>query len=205
VAAAPAPEDERAEEKAPAARRRAPDLRRRVPLRGRRVTGDALACPPARWAQILRQAHGHSLFVITAHQPARAAEGGLRLEQPPPGEPCTTARRGRTQRARHAVRPLTASAALADSLRAVGGAGAQPVRRLERCVTPLRGVHAGQTRHLVRDFITRLGAQVPARPLLRLIREQWPIANRLHEGRDGPRGEAASPVRSGAAPQARAA
>jgi hypothetical protein len=205
VAAAPAPEEELAEEQAPAARSLAPDLlRRRVPLRGRRVTGDARACPQARWAQI-RQAHGPSLFVITAHQPARAAEVGLRLEQPPPGEPGTTARRGRPQRARHEVRPLTASAAVADSLRAVGWAGAQPVLRLERCVTPLRGVHAGQTRHLVRYFLTRLGAQVPARQLLRLIREQWPIENRLHDGRDVPLGEAASPVRSGAAPPARAA
>jgi hypothetical protein len=122
VAAAPPPEDELAEEKAQAELSLAPDLLRRVPLRGRLVTGDALSCQHALCEQI-RQAHGHYLFVIKANQPELAAEVGLLFEQPPPGEPFTTARSCRTQRERHEVRTLTASAALADYLAALGWAG----------------------------------------------------------------------------------
>jgi hypothetical protein len=79
------------------------------------------------------------------------------------------------------------------------------VLRLESCVTHRRGVRSGQTTRLVRYFLTSLGAQVPARQLLRLIREHWHIENRLHSVRDGTLGEDASQVRSGAAPQALAA
>src|SRR5262249_9134440 len=108
-------------------------------------------------------------------------------------------------RERHAVRTLTASAALSAYLAQLGRAGAQQVLRLERCVTHLRGVRTGQTTHLVRDFLTSRGPPVPARDLLRLIREHWHIENRLHYVRDVTLGEDASQVRSGAAPQVLAA
>jgi predicted transposase YbfD/YdcC len=204
MAAAPAPEDELAEEKAQAERSLAPDLRRRVPLGGRLVSGDALYCQHALGAQI-RQAHGHYRLVIKANQPELLAEVGLLFEPPPPGEPCMTASSRRTQRERHPVRTLSASAALADELTALGWAGAPQVLRLQRGVPHLRGVHAGQTTQLVRYFLTSLRAQVPVRPLVRLIREHWHLENRLHSGREGTLGEDGSHVRCGAAPHALAA
>lgn len=129
----------------------------------------------------------------------------LLFDQPPPGERFRTARSRRTQRDRHEVRTLRASAALADYLAELGWAGARQVLRLESCVTHLRGVRAGQTTQVVRYFLTSLGTQVPADQLLRLVREQWHIETRLHDVRDVTLGEDASQVRSGAAPEALAA
>ncbi len=197
-------EDELAEEKAQAELSVTPDLLRQVPLRGRLVTGDALYCQHALCAQI-RQAHGHYLFVIKANQPELLAEVGLLFDQPPPGERFTTASSRRTQRERHEVRTLTASAALADYLAELGWTGAQQVLRLESCVTHGRGVRAGQTTQFMRYFLTSLGPHVPARQLLRMVREHWHIENRLHYVRDVTLGEDASQVRSGAAPEALAA
>src|SRR5262249_49809817 len=117
----------------------------------------------------------------------------------------TMASSRRTQRARQDVRTLTASAALADYLTELGWTGAQQVARLERVVRRLRGASAGQSTRLVRYFLTRLSPQVPARQLLRLIREHWHSENRLHYVREVTLGEDASQVRSGAAPQALAA
>jgi predicted transposase YbfD/YdcC len=193
-----------AEEKARAELSAAPDVLQRLPLQGRLVTGDALYCQHALCAQI-RQAQGHYLFVIKANQPELLAEVGLLFEQPPPGERFATATSCRTQHARHEVRTLTASAALADYLAELGWAGAQQVLRLESCVTHVRGVRAGHTTQLVRYFLTSLGPHVPARQLLRLIREHWHIENRLHYVRDVTLGEDASQVRSGGAPEALAA
>jgi predicted transposase YbfD/YdcC len=197
-------EEELAEEKARAELSLAPDLLRRVPMRGRLVTGDALYCQRALCAQI-RQAQGHYLFVIKANQPELLAEVALLFDQPPPGERFTTASSQRTQRARHEVRTLTASLALADYLGDLGWVGAQQVLRWESVVTRRRGAHAGRATRLVRYFLTSLGMQVPARQLLRLIREHWHIENRLHYVRDVTLGEDASQVRCGAAPQALAA
>ena len=182
----------------------APDLLRQVSLRGRLVTGDALYCQHTLCEQI-RQAAGQYLFVIKLNQPELLAEVTLLFEQPPPGERFTTASSRRTQRDRHEVRTLTASAALAGYLAELGWAGAQQVLRLESCVTHLRGVRSGQTTQLVRYFLTSLTPQVPARQLLRLIREHWHIENRLHYVRDVTLGEDASQVRSGAAPEVLAA
>jgi predicted transposase YbfD/YdcC len=193
-----------AEEKAQAELSVAPDLLGMVPLRGRLVTGDALYCQHTLCQQI-RQAHGHYLFVIKLNQPELFAEVALFFDQPPPGECFTTASSRRIQRARHEVRTLTASAALANYLAELGWAGAQQVLRLESCVTHQGGAQAGQTTHLVRYFLTSLGFQVPAHHLLRLIRQHWHIENRLHYVRDVTLGEDASQVRSGAAPQALAA
>jgi predicted transposase YbfD/YdcC len=203
VSAAPH-EEELAEEKAQAELSVAPDLLRQVPVRGRLVTGDARYCQRTLCAQI-RQAKGHYLFVIKLNQPELLEEVTLLFAQPPPGEHFTTAHSRRTQRERHEVRTLTASAALADYLTEVGWAGAQQVLRLESRVTHRRGVRAGQATRLVRYFLTSLGAQVPARQLLRLIREHWHIENRLHYVRDVTLGEDASQVRSGAAPEVLAA
>jgi hypothetical protein len=122
----------------------APALLRQVPLHGRLVTGDALYCQHALCEQI-RQAQGHYLFVIKANQPELLAEVTLLFEQPPPGERFTTASSRRTQRDRHEVRTLTASAALAAYLAELGWVGAQQVLRLESTVTHLRGVHSGRT------------------------------------------------------------
>jgi predicted transposase YbfD/YdcC len=199
-----APEEEFAEEQARAELSLAPALLRQVALQGRLVTGDALSCQQALCAQI-RQAKGHSRFVIKAHQPELVAEVALLFEQPPPGERFATASSRRTQRERHEVRTLTASAALAAYLAELGWAGARQVLRLQSCVTHVRGVRAGQTTQLVRYFLTSLGAQVPPRQLLRLIREHWHIEHRLHSVRDVTLGEDASQVRSGAAPQVLAA
>ena len=127
------------------------------------------------------------------------------FDQPPPGEGFRTASSQRTWRGRHEVRTLTTSAALADYLAALGGVGAQQVLRLESCVTYLSGPRRGQTSRLVRYFLTSLSLQVPARRLLRLIRQHWHIENRLHYVRDVTFGEDASQVRSGAAPEALAA
>ena len=193
-----------AEGKAEAELSVAPDLLWRLPLRGRLVTGDALYCQQALCAQI-RQAKGHYLFVIKLNQPELRAEVTLLFDQPPPGERFATASSSRTQRARHEVRTLTASAALADYLVELGWVGAQQVLRLESCVTHLGGGRAGQTTHLVRYFLTSLGPQVPADRLLQLVRQHWHIENRLHYVRDVTLGEDASQVRSGAAPQALAA
>lgn len=196
--------DELAEEKTQAELSVAPDLLRRVPLRGRLVTGDALYCQHALCAQI-RQARGHYLFVIKLNQPELLDEVALLFDQPPPGEHCTTASSHRTQRDRHEVRTLTASAALADYLAELGWVGAQQVLRLESTVTQLGGAQAGQTAHLVRYFLTSLSPRVPAHQLLRLIRQHWHIENRLHYVRDVTLGEDASQVRSGAAPEVLAA
>ena len=199
-----APEDEFAAEKAQAELSVAPDLLRQVRLRGRVVTGDALYCQHALCVQI-RQATGHYLFVIKANQSELLGEVTLLFDQPPPGERFTTASSYRTQRDRHEVRTLTASAALADYLDDLGWVGARQVLRLESCVTHVRGARAGQTSHLVRYFLTSLSPHVPAHRLLRLVREHWHIENRLHYVRDVTLGEDASQVRSGAAPQALAA
>jgi hypothetical protein len=168
-----------AEEQAQAELSVAPDLLRPVRLRGRLVPGEALYCQRARCAQI-RQAQGHYLFVIQAHQPELLADGGLLFEEPPPGERFATARSRRPQRDRHEGRPLTASAALADYLADWGWAGAQQGLRLESGVTHLGGGRTGQTTQLVRYFLTSLGPRVPARELVRLVREHGPIENRLH-------------------------
>ena len=203
-AAATLLEDELAEEKARAELNLAPDLLRCIPLQGRLVTGDALYCQHALCAQV-RQAKGHYLFVVKLNQPELVAEVALLFDQPPPGERFMTASSRRTLRDRHEVRTLTASAALADYLAELGWVGAQQVLRLESCVTHLGGTRAGQTTQLLRYFLTSLGPQIPARQLLRLIREHWHIENRLHYVRDVTLGEDASQVRSGAAPQALAA
>lgn len=197
-------EDELAEEKAQAELGLAPDMLRRLPLRGRVVTGDALYCQHALCTQI-RQAKGHFLFVIKLNQPELLAEVTLLFDQPPPDARFTTARSYRTQRDRHEVRTLSASAALADYLAELGWAGAQQVIRLESCVTHVSGTRAGQTSQRVRYFLTSLGAQVSADQLLHLIRQHWHIENRLHYVRDVTLGEDASQVRSGAAPEVLAA
>jgi predicted transposase YbfD/YdcC len=197
-------EGELAEQKVQAELSLAPDLLRRVPLEGRLVTGDALYCQHVLCAQI-RQAGGHYLFVIKANQPELLAEVALLFDQPPPGECFTTASSHRSQHERHEVRTLTASAALADYLSELGWAEARQVLRLESRVTHLRGARAGQTTQLVRYFLTSLGPHVPARRLLRLVREHWHIENRLHYVRDVTLGEDASQIRSGAAPEVLAA
>lgn len=181
-----------------------PDLLRQVRLRGRLVTGDALYCQHKLCEQI-RRAQGHYLFVIKLNQPELLAEATLLFAQPPPGERFTIARSHRTQRDRHEVRTLTASAALADYLAELGWVGARQVVRLESRVTHVGGARAGQTTCLVRYFLTSLGPHVPAHRLLRLVREHWHIENRLHYVRDVTLGEDASQVRSGAAPEALAA
>src|SRR5262249_35553421 len=173
-------------------------------LQGRLVTGDALSCQQALCAQI-RQANGHDLFVSKLNEPELFDDVALLFDQPPPAERCTTARRSRPQRARHEVRTLTASAALAGYLAELGWVGAQPVVRLESCVTHVRGARAGKTTRLVRSLLTCLGPHVPSHRLLRLVREHGRIENRLHSVRDVTLGEEASQVRSGAAPQALAA
>jgi predicted transposase YbfD/YdcC len=197
-------EEERAEGQAPAELSLAPDLLRPVPLRGRLVTGAALSCQRARWAQI-RPAQGPYRFVRKANQPERLAEVRLLFAEPPPGEPFAIARRRRTRRERHAVRTRTASAALADDRAELGWTGARQVLRLESGVTHVRGLQAGQTTRLVRSCLTSLDLPVPTRQLLRLIREHWHSENRLHYVRAVPMGEDASQVRSGAAPQVLAA
>src|SRR5260370_16927372 len=134
-----------------------------VPLRGRLVTGDALSCQHTRCQQI-RQAHGHSLFVIKLNQPEVFAEVALFFDHPPPGERFTTASSRRIQRARHEVRPLTAAAALANYLAERGWAGAQQVLRLARCVTHQGPAHAAPTPHLCPPFLTTSASPVPAPP-----------------------------------------
>jgi hypothetical protein len=57
----------------------------------------------------------------------------------------------------------------------------------------------------VRSFVTRLGPRVPARPLLRLIREHGQVEHRRQDVREVTLGEDASQVRSGAAPEVLAA
>ena len=81
---------------------------------------------------------------------------------------------------------------LRDYLAELGWSGAQQVLRLESCVTYHSGPRRGQTSRLVRYFLTSLDPQVPARRLLRLIRQHWHIENRLHYVRDVTLGEDAS-------------
>ena len=101
-----------AEGKAQAELSVAPDLLRMVALRGRVVTGDALYCQRGLCQQI-RAANGHYLFVIKANQPDLLEEVTLLFDQPPPGEAFACASSRRTQRARHEVRQVTLSGALA--------------------------------------------------------------------------------------------
>jgi len=197
-------EDELAEEKARAELSVAPALLRMVPLAGRVVTGDALYSQRELCQQI-RAAHGDYLFVIKRNQPELLQEVALLFEQPPPGECFTTASSHRTQRDRCEVRLLTGSATLANYLADLDWVGAQQVLRLESTVTHRAGAPAGQLSRLTRYFVTSLSPRVPARTLLRLIREHWHIENRLHYVRDVTLGEDASQVRSGTAPQALAA
>jgi hypothetical protein len=84
------------------------------------VTRDAHYCQHALGAQIC-QAKGHCCFVIKANQPELLAEVDLLFEQPPPGECFAMASSRRTQRERHEVRTLLASAAAADYLAELGG------------------------------------------------------------------------------------
>jgi predicted transposase YbfD/YdcC len=197
-------EEELAQEKTEAELSVAPALLERLCVRSRVVTGDALYCQHALCEQIL--AHGgHYLFVIKRNQPELLEEATLLFDQPPPGEAFTTASSVRTWRGRHEVRTLVASTALADYLAELGWVGAEQVVRLQSKVTYLSGPRHGRTSQLVRYFLTSLGPQVPARRLLRLIREHWHIENRLHYVRDVTLGEDASQVRSAAAPQVLAA
>jgi predicted transposase YbfD/YdcC len=198
------PEEELAQEKAEAELGVAPALLQMLCVRSRVVTGDALYCQHPLCQQIRAQG-GHYLFVIKRNQPELFEEAALLFDQPPPGEGFQTASSHRTWRGRHEVRTLLASAALADYLGELGWAGAQQVLRLESCVTSLSGPRRGQTSRLVRYFLTSLGPQVPARRLLRLIRQHWHIENRLHYVRDVTFGEDASQVRSAAAPEVLAA
>jgi predicted transposase YbfD/YdcC len=197
-------EEEWAQEKAAAELGVAPALLQMVSVRSRVVTGDALYCQHALCAQI-RAAQGHYLFVIKLNQPELFEEVALLFDQPPPGEDFRTASSRRTWRGRHEVRTLLASAALANYLGELGWVGAHQVLRLQSCVTHLSGPRRGQTTQMVRYFLTSLGPQVPARRLLRLIRQHWHIENRLHYVRDVTLGEDASQVRSAAAPQVLAA
>jgi predicted transposase YbfD/YdcC len=200
----PAAEAERAEdwaqEKAEAELSVAPALLQMLAVRGRVVTGDALYCQHALCAQI-RAAQGHYLWVIKPNQPELFEEVALLFAQPPPGECFTTARSQRTWRGRHEVRTLLGSAALADYLAELGWVGARQVLQLTSCVTYRSGPRRGETTQLVRYFVTSLSPPVPARRLLRLIREHWHIENRLHYVRDVTLGEDASQVRSAAAPE----
>lgn len=193
-----------AEEQARAELSVAPALLRMVPLAGRVVTGDALSCQRALCTQI-RAAHGHYRFVIKLNQPELLQAVRLLFAQPPPGACFSTASSYRTQRDRCEVRLLTGSATLADYLAELGWVGAQQVLRLDRTIPYLAGTRAGQLSRVTRDVVTSLSPRVPARTLLRLIREHWHIENRLHYVRDVTLGEDASQVRSGAAPQALAA
>jgi hypothetical protein len=79
------------------------------------------------------------------------------------------------------------------------------VLRRESTVTQQRGVQDGQTARLVRSFLTSLGAQIPARQLLRRIREQRSIEHRRHDVHAVPWSEEASHVRACAAPEVLAA
>lgn len=153
----------------------------------------------------IRAAHGQYLFVIKRNQPEVLQEVPLLFEHPPPGECFTTANSYRTQRDRCEVRQLTGSAALVDYLAELGWVGAQQVLRLESTLTYRAGTRAGQRSRLTRYFVTSLSPRVPARTLLRLIREHWHIENRLHYVRDVTFGEDASQVRSRTVPQALAA
>ena len=198
------PEEELAQEKAEAELSLAPALLQMVSVHSRVVTGDALYCQHALCAQIRAQG-GHYLFVIKLNQPELFAEVALLFDQPPPGESFQIATSQRTWRGRHEVRTLTRSAALADYLGELGWTSARQVLRLESCVTYRSGPRQGQTSRLVRYFLTSLGLQVPARRLLRLIRQHWHIENRLHYVRDVTLGEDASQVRSAAAPEVLAA
>lgn len=198
------PEEELAQEKAEAELGVAPALLQMVCVRSRVVTGDALYCQHALCAQI--RAHGgHYLFVIKRNQPELFEEVALLFDEPPPGAGLQTARSARTWRDRHEVRTLLASGALAEYLAELGWVGAQQVMRLQSEVTYRSGPRRGQTSRLVRYFLTSLSLQVPARRLLRLIREHWHIENQLHYVRDVTLGEDASQVRSAAAPQVLAA
>jgi predicted transposase YbfD/YdcC len=198
------PEEELAQEKAEAELAVAPAVLQMLCVQSRVVTGDALYCQHALCAQIRAQG-GHYLFVIKRNQPELFEEVALLFDQPPPAESFRTARSFRTWRGRHEVRTLSASAVLADYLAELGWAGAQQVVRLESEVTYRSGPRRGQTSRLLRYFLTSLGPQVPARRLLRLIREHWHIENRLHYVRDVTLGEDASQVRSAAAPEVLAA
>jgi predicted transposase YbfD/YdcC len=180
----------------------APQVLRGVALRGRLVTGDALDCQHTLCRQI-RQAHGHSLFVIKANQSELLAEVALLFEAPPPGERFAQVVSRRTRRDRREVRTLMTSAVLGTYLQELGWVGAQQVVRLHSAVTS-QG-KGGQTRQMVRYFVTSLGPNVPPATVLRLVREHWHIENRLHYVRDVTLGEDASQVRSGSAPQALAA
>jgi predicted transposase YbfD/YdcC len=198
------PEEELAQEKAEAELGVAPAVLQMLCVGSRVVTGDALYCQHGLCEQIRVQG-GHYLFVIKRNQPELLEEVALLFDQPPPGEAFASARSVRTWRGRHEVRTLLASAALANYLAELGWVGAQQVMRLESEVTYLSGPRRGQTSRLVRYFLTSLGPQVPARRLLRLIRQHWHIENRLHYVRDVTLGEDASQVRSAAAPEVLAA
>jgi predicted transposase YbfD/YdcC len=191
-----------AEAKARAELSVAPQVLHRLALRGRLVTGDARYCQKALYQQ-LRQAHGHSLFVVKANQPELLKEVTLLFDAPPPGARFATVVSHRTRRARCEVRTLTVSAALHEYVQELGWVGAQQVVRLESAMTSAGA--GGKTTQLVRYFVTSLGPHLTPRLPLRLVREHWQLENRLHDGRDVTLGEDASHVRSSTAPEVLAA
>lgn len=171
-----------------------------LPLAGRVVTGDALYCQHSICA-LVRQAHGHYLFVVKANQPALLEALVLLFERPPVGEHFGRAQSSGLHGDRYETRSLLVSTALNAYLRGeLGWHGVGQVLRLERCCT-----QRGMTTREVRYLITSLPARVSPGHLLRWIRAHWWIENKLHYVRDVTMGEDGSQIRSGVAPQVMAA
>lgn len=174
----------------------APRRPAQIPVRGTLITGDARSCQRNRCQQLIA-AGGDELFFGKGHQPPREAAIALVGAEPPPDEPFppVTApdRHGRRQDVRHL--PLTTAVTGAldwPGTRHVGRRG----RRWEE-----HGPTGGETRLLV----TSLGADHGAADVLPLACGHWQIEHGLHHPRDVTLGEDASPLRTGAAPQGRAA
>lgn len=151
-------------------------------LHGRVVSGDARYCQKSLCLQV-RAAGADSLFGVKANQPSLHEAIALLFRDPPPGEVFLTAQTVDKHGGRLERRQVRASATLAGYLQEAAWPEVGLVLEVEAWVSwpghPMRPV-----RHEIRYFLSSLPAATPPTEVLRRVRQQWYIENRLHWPRD---------------------
>ena len=176
------------------------DVWRPLVVEGRVITVEALLTQRA-IAPRLVEGGGDYVMVVKGNQPQRYHDIHLRFQDVDPvAAPRAAAETGDVGPGRIAPRRLTASTALAGD---TDWPGLAQVFQLERHGT-LQASRV-QRAAVVYGVTSLRPAQAGPERLLGLVRQPWPIENKVHGGRDVTFDEARSHVRSGRIPQVMAA
>lgn len=165
-------------------------------LRGRLVSADALHTQPAWCKQVLAQG-GAYLLLVKRNQRLLYQDIALLFSQTPvPWLPEASAQTVEQTHGRLAVRRLRSSGELNDYL-APKWPGVAQVFQLQRFTTR----HGRTSRETVYGLTSLTADQAPPHRILRLVRTNWHIENRLHWRRDVTLGEDQCTVSRGQVPQ----